>query len=130
MNLKEAKLLRKTAMSMSLPGEPKSQLVMSKQQCNPWYNSVTKKTETRTAYCAVNNPHSFRGRYRNLKSGRSIDVRRIEAAGRDIEAMKAMHTTTSTRSPVVTAIERKSAFAVLREKVNKIVKRMFRHQHR
>jgi hypothetical protein len=82
---------------MSLPGEPLSQLVMFKQLCNPWFNPITKKTEPRTAYCAVNNPRSFRGRYRNLKSGRFIDTKRIDAAGRDMEARKVMHTTTATQ---------------------------------
>jgi hypothetical protein len=89
MNAKHAKLLRKTARNESPAGEPVSRLVMFKQLCNPWYNPTTKKSEPRTAYCAVNSPFSFRGRYRNLKSGRVIDIRRIEAAGREIEAYQA-----------------------------------------
>jgi len=77
MNAKTAKLLRRSALESSLPGEPLRQLVQFAQICNPWYNPVTKKTEPRQTVCAVNNPLSFRGRYRNLKSGRTIDMSRI-----------------------------------------------------
>lgn len=79
MNAKHVKQLRKTATFESNAGEPKSQLVMFKQQCTPRMGPDG-KTHTPTAFCAVNNPFTFRGRYRTLKSGRSIDVKRIEAA--------------------------------------------------
>ena len=77
MNGSKAKSLRRAAMLSSLEGEPLRQLVQFAQICNPWFNPTTKKSEPRRTVCAVNSPLSFRGRYRNLKSGRTIDTKRI-----------------------------------------------------
>lgn len=75
MNAKNAKLLRKIAMNASTPGEPLRQLVQFSQIA---YGVDEKGNVVRRhSVCAVNNPDTFRGRYRNLKSGRTIDRKRI-----------------------------------------------------
>lgn len=71
MNAKKCKALRKQAMLLSTPNEPLRQLVQYAQIA---YDAKGKRRE---AIAAVNNPESFRGRYRSMKSGRSIDPKRL-----------------------------------------------------
>ena len=97
MNAKKCKELRRTARFTSNPGESLRQLVGFAQLTNgqhdkpgmPKYQPIS----------AVNNPQTFRGRYRNLKSGRVIDPRRMEMASRVMHAQAAeklfKHTTTA-----------------------------------
>ena len=74
MNAKKCKALRKQAMLLSTPNEPLRQLVQYAQIA---YDAKGKRRE---AIAAVNNPESFRGRYRSMKSGRSIDPKRLVTA--------------------------------------------------
>lgn len=98
MNAKKAKELRTIAMNSLLPGEPLRQLVLFKQVCTP-RTGPDGKTYTPVAHGAVNNPKTFRGRYRNLKSGRVIDTKRIEAAAKDIEFIRTSTTTAQQAQP-------------------------------
>ncbi len=89
MNAKKCKELRKLAMSQSPTNEPLRQLVQYAQIA---YDAQGKR---RTAIAAVNNPESFRGRYRNHKSGRTIDRKRLVGARQE-----RMVTETSTRTGI------------------------------
>lgn len=77
MNAKKCKELRKLAMSQSPTNEPLRQLVQYAQIA---YDAQGKR---RTAIAAVNNPESFRGRYRSMKSGRNIDPKRLVMASQE-----------------------------------------------
>lgn len=129
MNAKKCKRLRRIARSLSNVGEPLRQLVMFKQLCTPVV--IDGKTRDRTTFGAVNNPNTFRGRYRTLKNKRTIDVRRIEAAA-DMMRPQA--------NPVDTIVDRHNAMhhalqaqkqpKTFLQRIRDRVTRMFRHQAR
>lgn len=87
MNAKKCKELRKLAMSQSPTNEPLRQLVQYAQIA---YDAQGKR---RTAIAAVNNPNTFRGRYRSMKSGRTIDPKRLV-----VHSLPTYNETTSTAS--------------------------------
>jgi hypothetical protein len=66
MNAKLCKQTRVQARELTV-GQPLHQLVAAKQQCTPTYNPKTRQTMQHTATCAVNNPDSTRGLYRDMK---------------------------------------------------------------
>ena|SRR3990172_5661483 len=129
MNLKQAKELRKIAMRASASGEPMRQLIMYKQLTTPTVNRAG-ETYVPTRYCAVNNPNTFRGRYRTLKNGRAIDMRRVEMAMHDIKASARRATEVPSdlyaRGGVSQVKPKQSWISKMVDKFNRI----FRQQHK
>jgi hypothetical protein len=121
MNAKTCKLLRKTAMASSLPGEPIRQLVGFAQLTNGVHKDYH-------PIGAVNNPRSFRGRYRNLKSGRVIDPRRMERAVGIMQAQAAAKIAHDPKNPLhmSDALRPKPT---LKDRAVGAFRRFFRRQH-
>ena len=125
MNAKTCKSLRGLAMGQSLPGEPLRQLVQYRQETNgkrdkpgqPPYRPIG----------AVNNPKSFRGRYRNLKSGRIIDEKRILVEQTFTHGKQMVTHTTTAGPPVSKATKPKMNWL---QKMSSKFNRIFRHQAR
>jgi len=122
MNAKTCKSLRGLAMGQSLPGELLRQLVQYRQETNgkrdkpgqPPYRPIG----------AVNNPKSFRGRYRNLKSGRIIDEKRIlveQTFTHGKQPVQVTHTTT---------VKPQTIKPNWLQKMSSKFNRIFRHQAR
>lgn len=101
MNAKTAKLLRKVVRESSPVGEPKVLHAGVKQMLTPRFNPNTGRTEQGFTVGVINHPDSFRGRYRNLKSGRTTDRKKIVSLPTREPSKKKVNFTSTITDPKV-----------------------------
>lgn len=121
MNAKTCKELRKTARAITV-GRPERQLVQYRQQANPVYDPVAEKMVPRHAVCAVNMPGTTRAVYREMKTGRTIDPKRIVRE----KQKQPQQTATFTTSPVEQKIAKESFVQKAKTWFRKFINNKFR----